>query len=97
MPQRIMRAITTPPQVFWVPIELFGLNLAFTIMIWVLSVAMFDLSPVWAIYYIAISHAILATYGAREPHLVTILKAIGNSSRPTVNLIKAEKGNKFVP
>lgn len=95
MPQRVMRAITAPPQVFWAPLELAAMNLVFTIIIWILCV-LSGLSPVWAIYWLAIGHAILAYVGSREPHAVSILKAIGNASRPTTNLIKI-KGNKFVP
>jgi type IV secretory pathway VirB3-like protein len=95
MPQRVMRSIASPPQMFWAPVELALMNFLIAGCVMIFGFA-FEVNPLWSLAVLVVNHGILASIGAREPHAYTILIAWSQANRKTKNLIKA-KGNKFVP
>lgn len=95
MPQRVMRAIASPPQMFFAPVELAMMNFLIAGVVMIFGFA-FELNPMWALSLLVINHIGLAFVGAREPHAYRILMCWSQANRKTKNLIKT-KGNKFVP
>lgn len=95
MPQRVMRAIANPAQLFWAPVELALLNFVVGAVFMVIGFN-FGLNPLWTIVLLLLNHTGLAFVGAREQHAYNILMAMSKSNVRTRNIIKS-KGNKFVP
>ncbi len=95
MPQRVMRSIATPAQMFWAPVELALLNFLIAGFVMMMGFV-FEVNPLWSLTLLVINHLILASIGAKEPHAYTILMCFSRYNKPTKNLIKI-KGRKFVP
>ncbi len=95
MPQRVMRSIASPAQMFWAPVELALMNflIAGTFMIFGFA---FELNPLLSLGVLVINHLILAVVGSREPHAYRILMCWSKANIKTKNIVPCKR-NKFVP
>lgn len=92
----ILTAVAYPPTMLFVPVELAGGNVAFNIILMVIGTVILDLSPLIWLFTAVAGHAILLVLSFREPHIVSMMRAIGTSKHQSRNIVKSE-GMKYVP
>lgn len=96
MREPILKAVANPPKILFGPFlpALVNLGLQFPFMF--ISVGVFDINPLIFVITIVIVHTVIILWGAKEPHISTMIQAFGQTYMKTTNLYK-EKGNKFAP
>ncbi len=92
----VLRAVTSPPMMFWVPYKIAVINVSLIVFCWIAGVVIFDLNPLIFITLLLGVHGFLVSISAREPHLDTLLEAWSFKQKRTKNLIII-KANKFTP
>jgi hypothetical protein len=98
MPEKVMRAVASPPTLFWAPMQPAIINMGLHALGIVYAWGLFKVSPLLIIVSVICFHLILAAQGAREPHMATLVPAWFITKKPTHNLIKAKRGiRKYVP
>lgn len=94
----VLQAVANPPTMFFVPVAIAGINLALHVVVWLLTYSIFSLPPIAFLISAIFCHSALIGVCARDMHLESVIKAYAAYSRPTRNLIPAERGvNKYVP
>jgi hypothetical protein len=98
MPEKVMRAVASPPTLFWAPMIPAIINMGLHALGIVYAWGLFKISPLLVIISLIVFHMVLAAQGAREPHMATLVPAWAYSKRSTRNLIKGKHGiRKYVP
>jgi hypothetical protein len=94
----IYQVVASPKQFLWAPFEMAIINIVMGIMIMLLCITVFNLTPFFAIIPLIGGHVTLLVLGTRNPHLFTTLKAMGKypPSRKR-NLSPVKVGVKYVP
>jgi hypothetical protein len=93
----IYQSVATPKQFLWAPFELAMINIVMSIMIMILCIAVFMITPFFAIIPLVVGHIILVGSGTRNPHLVTTLQSSFTYPAKRKNLTALSKGVKYVP
>jgi len=96
MPERILKAVSQPSTLFWAPQIPAMANLALHALLMIYGWTFAKLSPLTFIVSFLLMHIFIASQGAREPHLTTVLQAWAVSKKGTRNLVKS-KTRKYVP
>ncbi len=96
MREPILKAVSMPPRVFWVPMVPAIVNFACQMGMGMVLVVTFHMNPLWLIPTILIGHIILAAYAWREPHLSNMMMTYGPMATPSKNIYPS-KGNKLAP
>ncbi|MBO4520021.1 MAG: hypothetical protein J5787_02325 [Alphaproteobacteria bacterium] len=97
MREPILRAIAMPPKMFWAPFLPAAMNLAVQFPFMFIGMGVLNMNPIIFIPPIVIAHVFLIIYGAREPHLSTMLKTYGPmAAKGSVSMYKS-KGTKLAP
>ena len=96
MREPLLRAVAMPPRIFWAPFLPAGINLAIQFPFMFMGMGIFNMNPLVFVVPIVIAHIFLIVYGAREPHLSSMIRAFGRVAPKSKNLYKC-KGNKLAP
>ena len=96
MREDILKAVAQPPKFLLAPFVPALVNLGIQFPMLFISIGLADINPLFFVSSILLSHIVLCVYGAKEPHISTMLQAYGRSRKISKNLY-AEKGNKFAP
>ena len=96
MREPILKAVAMPPRVFWAPMYPAVVNFSIQMGIMCVCTATFNLNPIYFIGTLAVSHALIAAYSVREPHLSKMMLTFGPMATPSKNVYK-DKGNKLAP
>lgn len=97
MREPILKAVAMPPRLFWAPMQIAGANMAVQLALMLIFIAVADLNPLWIICCLLITHAILVSYGTKEPHLGHMLMAWGKSGPNMTHSIYQSRGVKLAP
>lgn len=92
----ILKAVANPPKILWGPFLPTLINMALQFPFMFMSIGVLDMNPIFFLGSIAGVHIAIVLYGAKEPHISTMIQAYGQTYRKTNNLYKI-KGNKFEP
>jgi hypothetical protein len=93
----ILTAVSYNPTILFLPIEMAGGLLGIHVILMLMGLIILKLSPfVWLITLV-ISWSVTAGFAANDPHLATVLRAIGLSKRSSRNIIPITSGVKYVP
>jgi hypothetical protein len=96
MPERILKAVALPSTLFWAPQTPAFANMGLHALLMIYGWAFAKLSPLTFIISFLVMHIFIASQGAREPHLTTVLQAWAVSRKRTRNLHPG-KTRKYVP
>lgn len=96
MREPILKAVANPPKILWGPFLPTLLNLGLQFPMMFICIGVFDFNPLLFVMSIVGIHCIIILWGAKEPHISSMIQAFGQTHRVTNNLYK-EKGNKFAP
>lgn len=96
MRELILKAVANPPKILWGPFLPTLVNLAIQFPLMFMSIGVLEINPIVFLASIVGVHAGIVLYGAKEPHISTMIQAYGQTYRKSNNLYK-EKGNKFEP
>ena len=96
MREPILKAVAMPPKFLWAPFlpALANLGVQFPMMFIIMGFV--DYNPFLFVISIVIVHAFLVAYGAKEPHLSTLLASYGLFAGGSKNVYKS-KGTKLAP
>ena len=94
---KVLSAVAYHPTMLFIPVELAGMNIAINVALMLISLYMFDLSPVIWLFTIIGAWVAMAIAHSRDPHGVQMLKAIGTFKRNSINLVPTDDGVKYVP
>jgi type IV secretory pathway VirB3-like protein len=96
MKTHILRVVAEPPLIFWAPLLPAAGNVLVNITAMLIGITAFNVTPLPFFVTIALGHAVIAGYAARDPHLASLISAWMVTRRKTVNLLTSG-GNKYVP
>ena len=96
MREDILKAVAQPPKFLLAPFVPALVNLGIQFPVLFIGIGVAGVNPLYFIVSIMISHIALCVYGAKEPHMSTMLQAYGQTHKETKNLYSV-KGNKFAP
>ena len=94
MREPILKAVAAPKKFLWAPFELGAANLSLQLTFMIIGLG-FQMNPFAFIPGILLGHAFLVAYGAKEPHLASLLKSYGRYHHMSVN-VYSSKGTKLV-
>lgn len=94
---RLLIAVANPKQFLFAPFELAIVNIVLSVVIMIIAIVIFGLTPFWAIPPLVIGHITLIVLGTRNPHLTTTLQATGKYPMSKPNRMRVRKGVKYVP
>jgi hypothetical protein len=97
MKSQVPNAVAYPPKLLFAPAELVALNVAVTVALFLLSQVLFNFGPAPVGILFAAVHIVLAITSAREPHLVSLLRAGARAKHSSRNLVPIQDGVKYVP
>ena len=95
MREPVLKAVAAPKKFLWAPFELGAANIALQLTFMVMYIGIVQSNPMYFIPSILIGHIILVIYGAKEPHLASLLKAFGRYHHISRNMYSS-KGTKLV-
>ena len=96
MREDILKAVAQPPKFLFAPFVPALINLGIQFPMLFIGIGVGEMNPLYFIVSILLSHIGLAAYGAKEPHMSTMLQAFGQTRKVSKNLYSV-KGNKFAP
>jgi len=96
MREPILRAVSMPPRILWAPMLPAAINLAIQFPFMFIGMGVFELNPLIFVFPIVIAHVFLIIYGAKEPHLSTMIRTYGPMAGGSQNMYKS-KGTKLAP
>ena len=96
MREPVLKAVASPPKILWGPFLPVLLNLGVQFPIMFVSIGAFEINPIIFVASILLVHGIIVLWGTKEPHISSMIQALGQTYRVTKNLYKT-KGNKFAP
>lgn len=96
MREMILKAVANPPKILWGPFLPVLLNLGVQFPIMFMLIGVMDVNPIVFLISIALGHLTAVAWGAKDPHISTMIQAYGQANKTSTNLYK-EKGNKFAP
>ena len=97
MREPILKAVAMPPRIFWAPMQVAIINMTVHLALILIMIAVVDLNPLWLLASLVSTHALLVSYGTREPHLSKMLMAWGKSGPNTSHSIYSSRGIKLAP
>jgi hypothetical protein len=97
MKGKVLPAVANPKQFLFAPFELAIINITISIAVMILSIAVLNMTPFFAMVPLVFGHAALVAFGAKNPHLTTTLRAVGKYPSRRKNLAPVAKGVKYVP
>lgn len=92
----ILKAVANPPKILWGPFLPTLVNLAIQFPFMFMSIGVLDVNPIIFLFSIVFVHVGIILYGAKEPHISSMIQAYGQTHIVSKNLYKV-KGNKFEP
>ena len=95
MREPILKAVAAPKKFLWAPFELGAANLSLQLTFMLMAVGVFQINPFIFIPSLILGHVFLVVYGAKEPHLASLLKSFGRYHHRSVN-VYSSKGTKLV-
>jgi len=95
MREPILKAVAVPKKFLWAPFELGAANLSLQLTFMLMAVGIFQINPFVFIPGLVLGHLFLVIYGAKEPHLASLLKSYGRYHHRSVN-VYSSKGTKLV-
>jgi len=96
MREMILKAVANPPKIFWGPFLPVLLNFGLQAPFLFIFIGAFNVNPLVFLITIILVHIFLVFWGAKEPHISSMIRAYGQTNRTSRNLYKV-KGNKFAP
>lgn len=96
MREPILRAVAMPPKMFWAPMLPAAINLAVQFPFMFIGMGVLGVNPLLFVFPIVTVHVFLIIYGAKEPHLSTMVRTYGPMSGGSKNMYKS-KGTKLAP
>ena len=96
MREQVLKAVAMPPKILWGPFLPVLLNLGVQFPIMFVSMGAFEINPIMFLASILLGHGAIVLWGAKEPHISSMIQSFGQTYRVSKNLYKV-KGNKFVP
>ena len=97
MREPILKAVAMPPRIFWAPMQVAIINMTVHLAIILIMIAVMDLNPLWFLASLIVTHSILVSYGAKEPHMSRMLMAWGKSGPNMTHSIYTNRGIKLAP
>jgi len=97
MREPIMKAVCVPPRLFWAPAAVAGANMIVQFSLMLLWTGVTGSSIMPFVITIPLVHAIIASWGGKEPHLSKMLVSWGRSGSTSTKNIYRSKGTKFAP
>lgn len=94
---RLLIAVANPKQFLFAPFELAIVNIVLSVLIMVVAIVIFGLTPFWAMPPLIVGHGLLVVLGTRNPHLTTTLQATGKYPMMKPNRLRVRKGVKYIP
>lgn len=89
MPEKVLRAVANPPQLFWAPQIPAGINMAAHAFFMIYGWGLAQISPLAFIFSFFLCHIVIASIGQREPHMSTLIQAwLLTQKMRTRNLIR---------
>lgn len=95
MREPVLKAVAAPKKFLWAPFELGAANLALQLTMMIMCIGIFQMNPFMFLISIIGGHIFLVIYGAKEPHLGSLLKSYGRYHHRSVNIYSC-KGTKLV-
>lgn len=95
MREPVLKAVAAPKKFLWAPFELGAANLALQLTMMIMAIGIFQSNPFVFLPSIIGGHIFLVIYGAKEPHLASLLKSYGRYHHLSVNMYSS-KGTKLV-
>ena len=92
----ILKAVANPPKILWGPLLPTLIYLALQVSLMFMAIGVLDINPIFFLFSILGVNAGIVLYGAKEPHISTMIHAYGQTHRVSKNLYKV-KVNKFEP
>ncbi len=96
MREPILKAVSMPPRIFWVPAVPAIVNFSVVMGAGLMLTIALHVNPLWFIPFFLVGHVTLAAYAWREPHLSKMLMTYGPMSSPSKNIYPS-RGNKLAP
>lgn len=96
MREPLLKAVAMPPRLFWAPFLPSAANMALQFPFMFIGMGLFNANPLWFCVTILFAHIFLIIYGAREPHLSTMMQTYGPMAGGSHNMYKS-KGTKLAP
>jgi hypothetical protein len=93
----IYQSVASPKQFLWAPLELGIINIVLSLVVMLLCIGVFGLTPFICVPILVIGHAILVGLGTRNPHIVTTIRASGKYPASRKNITALSSGVKYVP
>lgn len=97
MREPVLKAVAMPPRLFWAPMQIGLANMAVHFALMFILLGAIDANPLWMVTCFVITHATLASYGAKEPHLARMCMAWGKSGPTRTHSIYSSRGIKMAP
>ena len=94
MRYEVLKSVAMPPRLFWAPFLIAVFNLAIQCLFMFFGIFIMQWNPMIFIISTLVSHTIIASYGAKEPHMSNIFKSYGKVPHSSRNMI-ASKGVKL--
>ena len=86
MREDILKAVAQPPKFLLAPFVPALVNLGIQFPMLFIGIGLADMNPLFFLTSILLSHIALCVYGAKEPHMSTMLQAYGRSNKVSKNL-----------
>jgi type IV secretory pathway VirB3-like protein len=96
MAEHVSRAVAEPNAILWAPIELAGLNFMVWAFLCFIGIVVANVNPIVPLVFAVGCHAVLSGWGAREPHLASLLIAAAAHLQPTRSFAP-RKGRSYAP
>lgn len=93
----VLTAVAYPPTMMFVPVELAAVNIGVHGALWMIVTLLGIMGPIPLLCSLILAHVLFAVMAGRNPHIVSMAKAIALSKNRTRNLIPEPDGAKFVP
>jgi hypothetical protein len=97
MPERVLRAVATPPTIFWAPYLPAAINMGLHALLMVYGLSLLKISPLVFIVTLLLVHGFIAGQGARAPHLSTLIMCWARGLIPTKNLPRRRRVKRYAP
>jgi len=94
---QVLTAVAYQPTMLFVPMQLGAIMAGLHVVLMMMGLMLFKLTPFVWLFSLGVSWIVTAAYTAKDPHLATLLVAIGQSKRKSKNLIVLSEGVKYVP
>jgi len=94
---QVLTAVAYQPTMLFVPTQLGAIMAALHVILMMMGLLLFKLTPFIWLFSLGGFWILTAIYTAKDPHLATVMVAVGQSKHRSRNIIRMSEGVKYVP